>query len=388
MPQRVSIDDADEEHISYQGTWELVIGSSRQCEMSVHSTLTPGSSATFNFKGYQVWVWGTIPSGVGSNLIDVSIDGGAPTSVTRTSNGSAVYNEPYFSSDLLRNGYHQIVVTGRGSADSGNSEFLLDRFEFQTDDETPSFTSSSSSSSTSASTTAGTSSTASATNSTSSGTTGIASSGDKKTSAGPIVGAVIGALALIALLLGYLLWRRRKRSGDQTSGLDREGDPTRRNDNPGHPFAPDPFPLEGKPPSRAAPDPTLSVIIGTSQVSTQHQERISEKSTYQSSQPRSSLYSPMSAAAPSSQALVPVRMASSLTLATSSSNNLSRNPLSPNDGSLCHSSPTSRRPDSFVPLQAMTEIIPTPSEGFDHPPPSYNHHDEGGSGSGSVLSYR
>lgn len=180
-------------------------------------------------EGYQVWVWGTIPSGVGSNLIDVSIDGGAPTSVTRTSNGSAVYNEPYFSSDLLRNGYHQIVVTGRGSADSGNSEFLLDRFEFQTDDETPSFTSSSSSSSTSASTTAGTSSTASATNSTSSGTTGIASSGDKKTSAGPIVGAVIGALALIALLLGYLLWRRRKRSGDQTSGLDREGDPTRRN---------------------------------------------------------------------------------------------------------------------------------------------------------------
>ncbi|KAH9479079.1 hypothetical protein JR316_0007658 [Psilocybe cubensis] len=377
MPQRVSIDDSDEQHVSYKGVWEMVLGSSRQWEMTIHSTLTPGSTATFNFKGYQVWVWGTIPPGVGSNLIEVSIDGGAATTVSRTSNGSAVYNEVYFSSDLLRNGYHQIVVTGLGSADKGNSEFQLDRFEFQTDDEIPSFTTSGISTSTSSSGTSGPTS-----DSSSSGTTDIASSPKKSTPAGAIAGAVVGALALIALVLGFLLWRRRRRSNG-------DGPVTKRNDNARNPFAPDPFPLENKPPSHIVPNAALSVAVSTgSHGSAQTQEHISEKSTtYQSSHPESSLYSPMSTAG-SSQALVPVRMNSSSTLATPSSNNVSRSPLSPNDGSAIHSSPTARSPESFVPLQTMTEL-PTPAnDNFEHPPPSYTHHDEGVSGTGSVLSYK
>ena len=93
----------------------------------------------FNGVGYQVWVWGTIPAGTGINSIDVSVDGGTASTINRTSNGTVVYNELYFVSPLLRDAYHTIVVTNQGSNANGNSEFMLDRFLFETGDEVPVF---------------------------------------------------------------------------------------------------------------------------------------------------------------------------------------------------------------------------------------------------------
>lgn len=51
MSIQPSIDDTNTTLITYEGTWELLIGSSRQWDSSVHSTITPGSSATFSFRG-------------------------------------------------------------------------------------------------------------------------------------------------------------------------------------------------------------------------------------------------------------------------------------------------------------------------------------------------
>lgn len=169
------------------------------------------TTTNYHFKGYQVWVWGTIPAGVGSNLVDFSIDGGTPNVTSRTSNGSAVYNEQYYASPLLRETYHTIVVTNRGSNANGNTEFQLDRFQFETSDDTPLFTPS------------GVSATpTSLPSSSATGSSGGATlSGGSKTPIGAITGAVIGALTLIIMILVYLLWRRRKRDGEDSSNNEK-----------------------------------------------------------------------------------------------------------------------------------------------------------------------
>ena len=156
-------------------------------------------------------MWGTIPAGAGSNSVDFSIDGGTPNITSRTSNGSAVFDEQYYASPLLRETYHTIVVTNRGSNANGNTEFLLDRFEFETSDDVPSFAPS------------GVSVTPSSLPSSSAtGSSGAAaSSGGSKPPIGAIAGAVIGSLALIIVILVYLLWGRRKRHGEDSSNHEK-----------------------------------------------------------------------------------------------------------------------------------------------------------------------
>lgn len=143
--------------------------------------------------------------------MDFSIDGGTPNVTSRTSNGSAVYNEQYYASPLLRETFHTIVVTNRGSDANGNTEFQLDRFEFESSDTTPLFTPSA------VSVTPTSLPTSSATGSSG----GATSSGGSKTPVGAITGAVIGALALIIVFLVYLLWRRRKRDGEDSSNHEK-----------------------------------------------------------------------------------------------------------------------------------------------------------------------
>ncbi|KAF8894222.1 hypothetical protein CPB84DRAFT_1305546 [Gymnopilus junonius] len=180
----VNIDDTNTTLIQYVGNWDVLNGSTRQWNGTVHSTLDPNATATFQFRGYQVWVWGTTPAGEGSNLVSFTLDGGTPNITSRTSNVSAVYNERYYSSPILPDTYHTLVVTNKGSDASGNTQFMLDRFEFTSSDAIPQFappgTSSTSSTSIPTVTVA------------SSGS--VRSSGGSKTPVGGIVGGVIGGL--------------------------------------------------------------------------------------------------------------------------------------------------------------------------------------------------
>ncbi|KAF9557033.1 hypothetical protein CPC08DRAFT_752160 [Agrocybe pediades] len=134
MPSRHPIDDTDTEHIDYSVGWQVVTdGSSRQWESSIHYTTQPGATATFRFSGYQVWIVATTSSGSGSNLLDVSIDGGPAVSISQQSNGSAQYNVQYFQSDVLPDMAHQLVITNRGSAANGHPQpFMLDKLQFIT----------------------------------------------------------------------------------------------------------------------------------------------------------------------------------------------------------------------------------------------------------------
>ncbi|KAF9557034.1 hypothetical protein CPC08DRAFT_68420 [Agrocybe pediades] len=89
--------------------------------------------STFRFSGYQVWIFATTASGSGSNLLDVSIDGGPAVSISQQSNGDAQYNVQYFQSDVLADIAHQLVITNRGSAANGHPQpFMLDKLEFVT----------------------------------------------------------------------------------------------------------------------------------------------------------------------------------------------------------------------------------------------------------------
>ncbi|KAF4618812.1 hypothetical protein D9613_009730 [Agrocybe pediades] len=134
MPNVNPIDDTDTQHIDYSGGWQVSTGgSSRQWESSVHYTIQPGATATFRFSGYQVWIFATTASGSGSNLLDVSIDGGPAVSISQQSNGDAQYNVQYFQSAVLADIAHQLVITNRGSAANGHPQpFMLDKLEFVT----------------------------------------------------------------------------------------------------------------------------------------------------------------------------------------------------------------------------------------------------------------
>jgi len=176
--------------------------------VTLYSPLVHGKSA-----GYQVWMWGTNPAGTGSNLLDIAIDGGAATSISQTSNGSAVYNVLYYTSTIMTDSLHQITVTNRGSTENGHTEFLLDRFEFETAANIVVYPTTSSFSTSAASTSPNPSSTLSSSS---------PSQPTSKSHTGAIAGSVIGVLVLLALALAYLLWRRRKRSKSTTEGSDEE----------------------------------------------------------------------------------------------------------------------------------------------------------------------
>ncbi|KAF9547852.1 hypothetical protein CPC08DRAFT_755414 [Agrocybe pediades] len=313
MPIRPSIDDTNTTLIEYQGNWQAMLGgSSRQWESSVHSTISPGASATFTFIGYQVWMWGTNPAGTGSNLLDVSIDGAAPTSLSQTSNGSAVYNVLYFNSSIMTDSLHQIVVTNRGSTDNGHTEFLLDRFEFETAADvvayptsTPAFSSPTggpSSSSSGAGATPGP------------GSNPPTAHPVSKSHTGVIAGTVIGVLALLVLALAYLLWRRRRQNKLGVENPDKRMSiavPPNRSEM----LAPMPFPLT-QTDSNTEPRPS----------------RLAEKAAYHA--PQAPALAPPAAGVAAAQAdgasprIGPRPVPSSTSLATSSDMYTSTRPVS------------------------------------------------------------
>ncbi|KAF5316789.1 hypothetical protein D9619_006869 [Psilocybe cf. subviscida] len=211
MPQQVSIDDTNTTLIQYSGTWEPLVGSTRQWEGTSHVSLDPGASATFSFRGYQVWVWGTIPAGTGSNLYDVAIDGGTPNVTSRTSNGSANYNDVYYQSSLLRDTYHTVVIRNLGSSANANTEVQLDRFMFETNDEIPRFTPPGGPITSGASST-GTLPSASTSPSITPSPQATSGGSSSTTRVGAIAGAVIGVLVVIIIVLGFFLWKRKKAS--------------------------------------------------------------------------------------------------------------------------------------------------------------------------------
>lgn len=298
--------------------------------------------------GYQVWIWGTIPPGTGTNVIDISIDGGAPNTTTRASNGSAVYNEPYFESSLLRETYHTIVITNRGSDAKGNTEFLLDRFEFESSDNVPLFT------------TTGSSTTLTSTlpPTATSPIANAPSSSGSKTPWGAIIGVIVAVFLLLIGVLLFLLWRRRRRNSAGTSEGEKQAKVP-----PGRPsLAPVPFPLPRKLGSTSGSSTSPQSGSDSANAPFGSPNHISEKAGFQRTLQLSSISSPIEAHTPS----LPTALASSTTLETAASSQ----PLVPVSETTTSSNPMPSFND--VTSSMYSRSSQPQASIFENPPPYQN----------------
>jgi hypothetical protein len=69
-------------------------------------------------------MYGTVPAGSGTVLVDITIDGGSPTRVTRTSGSDNVYDDIFYQSPLLQtDSAHTVVFTNRGHPTDTSFQF-------------------------------------------------------------------------------------------------------------------------------------------------------------------------------------------------------------------------------------------------------------------------
>ncbi|EIW77876.1 hypothetical protein CONPUDRAFT_75648 [Coniophora puteana RWD-64-598 SS2] len=166
----IIVDEADSQ-VQYSGGWTNG-GVYPEYDNTTHLTAGVGEYAMFNFTGVWVSVYGTL-GGTGLTVIDAGIpqsqyviDGGEPTNFTAPNVSQTLYHYQYFSSGLLSDGEHSLVVTHMGGYQGGNTPV------------TPPSSSSSQSS--------------------------------KQTLIAGAVGGVLGAIVLGALVGIFILYRREK----------------------------------------------------------------------------------------------------------------------------------------------------------------------------------
>ncbi|KAF9486145.1 hypothetical protein BDN70DRAFT_988158 [Pholiota conissans] len=129
----LEVDDTDS-HFAYGGgDWQEQTGSTRQFNGNVHVTNTVGATVSFRYNGQAFALVGTTPAGGGNVVVDISIDGGAATTVTvpcdQTSNQYAV---DFFESPVVSFAVHTVVITNRGS-----QSFMFDSVKLYSDDINP-----------------------------------------------------------------------------------------------------------------------------------------------------------------------------------------------------------------------------------------------------------
>jgi len=73
-------------------------------------------------------MYGTVPAGSGTVFVDITIDGGSPTRITRTSGSDNVYNDVFYQSPVLQtDSAHTVVLINRGHPT--DTSFQFDRVE-------------------------------------------------------------------------------------------------------------------------------------------------------------------------------------------------------------------------------------------------------------------
>ncbi|KAI0653678.1 hypothetical protein C8Q70DRAFT_1059096 [Cubamyces menziesii] len=170
---------------------------------SLSSVEAPGGSVEFHFKGTQIAVFGTIitiPAGLPAPVSWYSVNGNdftkyAPPNVSVTHNGVNFYTSPELPLD-------NHVLTINVTTATSQSDYWLDWIEYNvTARSAPQTT-----------TTSGTS-TGGSTPTDSVGTkTPVSTDRSKSTPIGAIAGGVIGGVVLIlAAILAFVFWQRRKR---------------------------------------------------------------------------------------------------------------------------------------------------------------------------------
>ncbi|KIK83955.1 hypothetical protein PAXRUDRAFT_832016 [Paxillus rubicundulus Ve08.2h10] len=174
------VDDRDP-WITYTGDWFLG-GESPEYQNTTHGTTTAGSSASFNFTGTSVGVYGTVGStqfyhvDVGSPISIYNLDHFPAVSFYAPALNSASYHYQFYISPPLNDTIHYLVITSVNMS----SVLWLDYLQY-----TPSSDSSSSNITT--------------------------SSALNETSLAAIIGGTIGGALFIVLLLLGAFWSYRRR---------------------------------------------------------------------------------------------------------------------------------------------------------------------------------
>ncbi|KAF8605546.1 hypothetical protein BDV93DRAFT_506651 [Ceratobasidium sp. AG-I] len=172
-----------------------------------HSSTTPGATITFKFTGTAVWYF--CDRFDSNTLVNISLDGRPGETVdTASSTGAWLTQVLMWSKINLDDGSHTITITHAGTE---GKYINVDFFKYMPSLSAPPV----SSAPTSGSGTSpfGTTSLATRPSSTSApAANSDDSSGSKSAPTGAIVGGVVGGVALIALIVGIVIWRRRRRS--------------------------------------------------------------------------------------------------------------------------------------------------------------------------------
>ncbi|GBE88864.1 hypothetical protein BKA93DRAFT_828643 [Sparassis latifolia] len=179
----LTVDDTDPRLI-YEGSW-TESESSGEYDSTAHGTVIAGSSVLFVFNGTFVAVYGTVGTS-GSNSSYV-LDALPPVQYSAPPFASPVYNQAFYSSEILTNGKHSLNITS--TADGEN--FLLDYLQYTTTD-------------------LGAASESSAHPAPTSSSIGLANSSKSHMtlSAGVICGIVIGSIVFLTVVTCILLWMR------------------------------------------------------------------------------------------------------------------------------------------------------------------------------------
>lgn len=181
----VLVDDASD-LISYSGSWQVYnsdINIGLFFDGTEHTSHSQGAAITFKFNGTAVWYFSD--QRVENTVVTISIDGAAGETVNTASSSNVRLTQiPLWNKTDLSAGPHTLTITHAGA---DNELASVDFFKY--------LPSSPSQSSPAAS--------------------NIATSSTKSISTAAIVGGVMGGIALIACIAGFLIWKwRRRRAQD------------------------------------------------------------------------------------------------------------------------------------------------------------------------------
>ncbi|KAJ7490740.1 hypothetical protein FB451DRAFT_1389505 [Mycena latifolia] len=124
----VIVDDSDEQ-VQYYGEWERW-GSAPEYQSTSTASMTRGDNATFTFEGTSIGIFGTVGPGNGATM-NFSVDQSPRSSYTAPPAPSALFHQLLWSSGLLSDGSHTLLIT-HDSSEIQKSAIFLDYILYNT----------------------------------------------------------------------------------------------------------------------------------------------------------------------------------------------------------------------------------------------------------------
>ncbi|KAF7318466.1 hypothetical protein HMN09_00355800 [Mycena chlorophos] len=118
------VDDSDSA-VVYSGAWPT-FGSGEEFQATTHCSTEVGSTATFEFTGTQVDVYGTMAANSTTASLSFAVDQGTSVSFAEPSGTTSdVHHQLFYSSGPLSNSKHTLLITQAAVAPSSNTNCSL-----------------------------------------------------------------------------------------------------------------------------------------------------------------------------------------------------------------------------------------------------------------------